>query len=294
MRLLITIMLLFSCQALAKVDDPIIEVEVVVLEIPPAGGIISTSGTDVITISGLSDDVEIVELPKSWEADVQGLILLQGPPTGNEITIKFMTPNPNWEMYVSGFIGMEPLWKTGQLSRNSVGISTKIMNADDVANSPTSKCSRAKQRAQAYTSSSSNNKQIKGERAKASDVLGSWISEPRLGQLGLIQSSYSFQKDGSYSHKLNFMSICDGCNRGIDCDYFWTIFEGKYTVRDGVFTLNSESEKKVILSTGQPKPSITVSSEHPQSHKVIIERKDDFLLIRNSIDAEVAVFKREK
>ena len=69
MRLLITTMLLFSSLAFAKGGDPKVDVEVIVLEIPPAGRITSTSGTDVVTIRGLPDGAEIVELPRGWEAE---------------------------------------------------------------------------------------------------------------------------------------------------------------------------------------------------------------------------------
>ena len=151
-------------------------------------------------------------------------------------------------------------------------MSTMIMKADGVVNSPTAKCLRTRQRANSDKTSSSTDKETKGElatppgistqppqialslhgeRAKASDVVGHWISEPAPGQLGVSQSSYSFHQDGTYSHKLDFISFCDGCSGRIDCDYFWMIFEGNYTVQSGVFTLETGSMKRIILPTGQ-------------------------------------------
>jgi hypothetical protein len=292
MRLLITTMLLFSCLVFAQEGDPMIDVEVFVMEIPPAGEVTSTVGARAVTIKGLPAGAEIVGLPQGWKAGGRGAIILQGPPAGDKITIKFTSPDPNWEAYVAGFIGGESLWDARLLTRDSAGISTMIMKADDVVNSPAAKCLRTKQRADSYNSSSSNNKQTKGERAKASDVVGTWISEPTLGQLGMSQSSYSFQEDGTYSHKLDFISFCDECSGRIDCDYFWMIFEGNYTVQNGIFTLETGSMKRIILPTGQAEPIVTEDPNHPQSSEIMVERQGDDLLIRESAEAEASVFKR--
>ena len=316
MRLLIIIMLLFSCLVLAKDSDPIIGVKVITLEIPPAGQVTSTAGTDVVTIRGLPNGAEIVGLPQGWEGEgtPEGWILLQGPAVGDKITIKFSLPDPIWEAYVAGFIGMEPYWNAGLLTRASVGVTTMTMKADGVVNSPTAKCFRTKQRANSYKTSRSNDQENKGELAtspgvstqppqtalnlpgepaKASDAVGNWISEPESGQLGVSQSSYSFHQDGTYSHKLDFISFCDGCSGRIDCDYFWMISEGDYTVKNGIFTLKTESMKRVILSSGQVKPTVTEDPNHPPSYEIMVEQQGDSLLIRESADGEASVFKRE-
>ena len=136
-------------------------------------------------------------------------------------------------------------------------------------------------------------KNIMGEQAMASDVLGTWNSEPALGQLGMIQSSYTFREDGTFSLKLDFISFCDGSNRGIDCDYFWIFYEGSYTGHDGIFTINNEKEKKVILLTGQTEPKITESSEYPTIDDILVELQGGKLLIRKSVDDEATVFNRE-
>jgi hypothetical protein len=54
MRLLITTMLLFSCLVFAKEGDPIIDVEVIIMEIPPAGEVTSTAGTLAVSIMLIS------------------------------------------------------------------------------------------------------------------------------------------------------------------------------------------------------------------------------------------------
>jgi len=315
MRSLITTILLFSCLVFAREGDPMKDAEVIVMEIPPAGEVTSTAGTLAVTIKGLPAGAEIVGLPQGWQAGGRGAIILQGPPAGDKITIKFTSPDPNWQAYVAGFKGGESLWDTGLLTRDSAGITTMFMKADDVVNSPIAKCFRTKQRLSSYQSSSSNDRKTKGELAtppgtsrqpsqtapsltgepaRASDVVGNWISEPAPGQLGVSQSSYSFHQDGTYSHKLDFISFCDGCSGRIDCDYFWMISEGEYTFQSGVFTLKMEGMKRVILPTGQVAPIVTEDPNHPPSYQIMVERQGDNLLIRESAEGEASVFKREK
>ena len=133
---------------------------------------------------------------------------------------------------------------------------------------------------------------IKGEQGLASDVLGTWNSEPALGQLGMIRSSYTFREDDTFSLNLDFISFCDA-NRGVDCDYFWIVHEGSYTDHDGVFTINIEKEKKVILLTGHPEPKVTESSKYPNTYDILVELQDGKLLIRESANDEATVFNRE-
>lgn len=296
MRLVIATMLLFSCLVLAKERDPTTDIEVIILEIPPAGGITSTAGTDVVTIKGLPDTAETIKLPQGWEAEAApggGMILLQGPVVADSITIQFTSPDPHWEAYIAGFSGMDSLWDAGLLTRDSGGVSTMSMKADDVVNSSAARCFRAKKRANSLRPSPADKENIKGERARASDVLGNWVSAPALGQGGIIQSSYTFQEDGIFSLKLDMISFCDGCNRGIDCDYFWIIHEGSYTDHDGVFTINRENEKRVLLLNGQTEPEITENSEYPHSYNLLVEIQGDKLLIRKSAGDEASVLKRE-
>ena len=161
MRLLITTMLIFSCQLFASEGNPALDVEVITVEIPPAGEVASTAGTLAVVIKGLPAGVEIVELPPGWQAGGRGAIILQGPPAGDKITIKFTSPDPNWEASVAGFIGGESLWDAGMLSRDSVGVTTMITSADGVVDSPTARCIRSKQKANSYQSSDSNNKETR-------------------------------------------------------------------------------------------------------------------------------------
>ena len=133
-----------------------------------------------------------------------------------------------------------------------------------------------------------------GGGAPERDLAGTWVSEPALGQLGMIQSTITFQAGGAYAQKLDFISFCDGRDRGIDCEYFWMINEGSWSAEGQVVAIHIEREKKVLLPTGQAEPDITESSEYPHSYEILVERRGDELLIRKSADAEATVFTRER
>ncbi len=125
------------------------------------------------------------------------------------------------------------------------------------------------------------------------DVLGTWVSEPVLGQLGRVQSSFTFQRDGSVSLRQDFISFCDGRARLPDCDYFRIFREGRYTYHDGVINITDKTEKRVLLLTGQREPEITENILDTISYDILVERLDDSLLIRESENDEAAVFRRE-
>ena len=133
-----------------------------------------------------------------------------------------------------------------------------------------------------------------GGDAQERALAGTWVSEPALGQLGMIQSTITFQAGGAYAQKLDFISFCDGRDRGIDCEYFWMINEGSWSVEGQVVAIHIEREKKVLLPTGQTEPDITESSDYPHSYEILVERRGDELLIRKSADAEATVFTRER
>ena len=133
-----------------------------------------------------------------------------------------------------------------------------------------------------------------GGGAPEHDLAGAWVSEPALGQLGVIQSTVTFQDDGAYSQKLDFISFCDGRDRGIDCEYFWMISEGSWSVEGDVVAIHIVREKRVLLPTGQAAPDITENSEYPHSYEILVERRGDELLIRKSADAEATAFRRER
>jgi hypothetical protein len=103
------------------------------------------------------------------------------------------------------------------------------------------------------------------------DIVGAWQSEPILSQLGLIQTTYTFNADGSYSSKNNFMSFCEQ-KVGQNCEYFWEIDEGEYTIKNGVMILHAKTTTTVLLKKGESEPEIhnlvrtTRSEEYEAEH----------------------------
>lgn len=87
-------------------------------------------------------------------------------------------------------------------------------------------------------------------------VTGSWIAEPALGQLGFIQVSFTFREDGLFSQKLNFVSFCGIGALVPDCEYFWTVSEGKYFLAGKIIHLRHEKARSVQLRKGQTAPQV--------------------------------------
>ena len=296
MRSVVIASLFFSLSISANQDDPKAYIDVITVNIPPAGQVTSTAGTDVIMIRGLPEAAEPVELPQGWEAEAApggGTILLQGPAIGNTITIKFTSPDPDWEAEVAGFKGMESLWNAGPLNRDSVGISITTMKAGAVIDSTAAKCFRTKRKMNRDTSTRVDDGNMRGEPATTSEIFGTWISDPSLGQLGMTQSSIAFRESGMFSQKIDFISFCDGCNRGVECDYFWIIYEGRYTGNAGDFNIHIEKEKRVLSRVGQTQPEITESANYSNSYDIHVELSDDSLLIRKRNNSAATVFHRE-
>ena len=48
---------------------------------------------------------------------------------------------------------------------------------------------------------------------------------------------------------------------GQNCEYFWTIFDGRYSIENGVVTIYSKEKKYVTLKKEQSKPNIRVQTE---------------------------------
>jgi len=133
-----------------------------------------------------------------------------------------------------------------------------------------------------------------GDTAPVVDLMGTWVSEPALGQLGVIQTTITFSDEGAYAQKADFISFCDGQDRGIDCEYFWMINEGHYSVAGNIVTVHIKKDRKVLLRAGQAAPEITENSAYPRSHDLLVERQGNALLIRKSSDEKATMFEREQ
>lgn len=96
------------------------------------------------------------------------------------------------------------------------------------------------------------------------EIVGSWRAEPHLSQLGLVQNTYSFSNDGSYSQITNFFSFCEERYEQ-DCEYFWTVTDGVYSFADG--TLKLYPKKLTRVTQKKDEAAATRSSEH-YNHKI--------------------------
>jgi len=88
------------------------------------------------------------------------------------------------------------------------------------------------------------------------DIVGTWMSEPILGQLGYIQTTYVFRKNGSFSAKSNFLSFCGIGAVKPDCEYFWIVDEGDYLLVSDSVTLTLKTQRSVQQRQGQAKPIV--------------------------------------
>ena len=123
------------------------------------------------------------------------------------------------------------------------------------------------------------------------DIVGEWQSKPTLGQLGLGQSSYTFNADGSYSSKLDMISFCEE-QYGQDCEYFWMISDGTYAVKNGVITLTAKEDKTVKLGKGQSKPDMRIDTDYnPRSNQYMVKLDAGNLVLTGIKNDESVIYK---
>jgi hypothetical protein len=96
------------------------------------------------------------------------------------------------------------------------------------------------------------------------EIVGSWRADPHLSQLGLVQNTYSFRNDGTYSQITNFFSFCEERYEQ-DCEYFWTVTDGDYSFTEGKLKLYPKKQTRVTQKKGGSAP--TRSSER-YNHKI--------------------------
>lgn len=82
------------------------------------------------------------------------------------------------------------------------------------------------------------------------------MAEPILGQLGYIQNTYAFKKDGKFSLKQDFKSFCGIGAVTPDCEYFWMVFEGIYSISGNSLVLHTTKGQHVQQRKGESKPII--------------------------------------
>lgn len=100
------------------------------------------------------------------------------------------------------------------------------------------------------------------------DITGSWASEPQLGQLGVVQISYTFSQDGTFLQKLDFKSFCGMGAVTPDCDYFWNVSQGKYSLNGSVLKLHHEKANSHLKYQGKTEPVLRDMKMKPMTEEM--------------------------
>lgn len=100
------------------------------------------------------------------------------------------------------------------------------------------------------------------------DITGSWASEPQLGQLGFVQVSYTFGQDGTFSQKADFKSFCGMGAVTPDCDYFWNVSQGKYSLNGSVLKLHHEKANSHLKYQGKAEPVLRDMQMQPMTEEM--------------------------
>lgn len=132
--------------------------------------------------------------------------------------------------------------------------------------------------------------EISHGRVSKVDVVGAWTSEPTLDQLGYIQVSYVFKRDGAYSQKLDMKSFCEPWV-GQNCEYFWTVFDGQYSLADETLTLQQRKATSIILYRGQEDPISKDISFSPQRHEFLVKVAAGSLILKDKRTGRLEIFK---
>lgn len=85
-------------------------------------------------------------------------------------------------------------------------------------------------------------------------LVGSWINQPELSQLGNVQTTLTFRADGSYSQKVDHQSFCGMNAIQPDCVYFWMVIDGSYVTSGTELSLRQENMHDVTLLIGEKEP----------------------------------------
>ncbi len=89
---------------------------------------------------------------------------------------------------------------------------------------------------------------IEARLQKGSAVVGTWRSAPILGQLGEMQLTVTFNQDGSFTQKSDFISFR---NMRPAMEYLWMMSNGKYAVAGNKITLSYFTTWRVKKMRGE-------------------------------------------
>ncbi len=115
-------------------------------------------------------------------------------------------------------------------------------------------------------------------RKSAPTIVGEWQSAPVLGQLGLIQTTVTFNEDGSFSMKGDFISFRD---QDPDLEYFWNISNGTYSVAGDKVTLDFDKTWFVRKMRGEDEAKEPPEPVRGKARREVAHWKDGKLMMKD-------------
>lgn len=97
---------------------------------------------------------------------------------------------------------------------------------------------------------------IGGPARAAENLRGTWVSEPVMTQLGMMQTTYTFKGGGRFVQKQDFKHACGRNPAKPDCRYFWKFWEGRYALVGDRLTLSVTKGYSETLRVGETRPQI--------------------------------------
>ena len=115
-------------------------------------------------------------------------------------------------------------------------------------------------------------------RKSAPTIVGEWQSAPVLGQLGLIQTTVTFNEDGSFSMKGDFISFR---SMNPDMEYYWSISNGTYSVTGDKVTLDFDKIWFVRKMRGEEEAKEPPEPVRGKARREVAHWKDGELMMKD-------------
>ena len=110
-------------------------------------------------------------------------------------------------------------------------------------------------------------------------IVGEWQSAPALGQLGLGQTTVTFNEDRSFTMKIDFISFAQITP---DLEYFWFISNGTYSVVGDKVTLDFDKTWKVRKMRGKDEAQGAPEPMRGKARRQVAHWKDGKLMMKDA------------
>ena len=109
-------------------------------------------------------------------------------------------------------------------------------------------------------------------------IVGEWQSAPVLGQMGMIKTTMTFNKDGSFTGKDDFISFPQV---EPDIEYFWIISNGTYSVVGDIVTLDYDKIRRVRKMRGKDEAEEAPEPVRGSARRKVVNWKDGKLMMKD-------------